>query len=985
MPRFRPGLAGFDVEVVRESEDSFGEDVALHVAGASADGEGGGEQVAVVPDADVGAKWSDIGQHRCGAGEVLGEAHDGLAVFVGEDLADRRFGSGLLASDAGGDGAQADELEDFLGGVKLCEALAQVEIVGAALFTDEVEKVRTGRAHSPQCASGGERYPFVAEGDLGEFPASVDLAHDRVGRQADLVEEHFVEGVSAGHLDDGSDLDTGQVHRAEEIGDAGVLRHVGVGAGDEDPVSGVLGERGPDLLTGHHPFVTITNGAGAEIGEVAAGFGFREELAPDVLPRQQSGQIALFLLLGAGVNDGGSGPSDADHVRWTAHTCSTELVVDDQLLDRVGVEPPWSGQVRCDVSGFGQVPPGRFWIRLEPGPNLSAERVVLGWEIEVHVRNLAGLDRAVKFRAGFASHSDLLCAGNSYADCPRRRRSQCETSVTHRFRPPMLPAIAAEENHMAGWNFAEIWERIAERLPDAPAQAHAGEQTSWRSFDERANGVAHALIEAGAAEQDKVALYLYNDTTYMEATFAALKAGLVPVNTNYRYADEELVYLWDNSDAVAVVFHGVFTETIERIRDRMDKVRLWLWVNDGSGPMPDWAMSYEDAAAGHPERVVPAWGRDGDHLLMLYTGGTTGMPKGVMWRQDDLIRNVLGSSVNPRFIEDPIDYDAVLEPITAPGMVGLPACPLMHGTGMFTQLAVLSSGGCVVTLTNRTFDIGELFDTIEAEGVNLLAIVGDAFAKPMANALDASPDKWDLGSLNAITSSGVMFSEDSKQRLLHHVPGMLILDAFSSSEALGMGSSVSAAGAATSTAKFTIGPNAKVFTHDLREVEPGSGEVGRMAVGGFQPVGYYKDPAKSTETFLEVDGRRYSVPGDFATVEIDGTITLLGRGSVCINTGGEKVFPEEVEEAMKTHPSVADAVAVGVPDDRFGEAVTAVVELRPDADFDEAALIEHVKRQLAAYKAPKRVLIVPTIGRAPNGKVDYKRIKTEAREILDAG
>src|SRR5699024_6407788 len=309
-------------------------------------------------------------------------------------------------------------------------------------------------------------------------------------------------------------------------------------------------------------------------------------------------------------------------------------------------------------------------------------------------------------------------------------------------------------------------------------------------------------------------------------------------------------------------------------------------------------------------------------------------------------------------------------------------CPLMHGTGMFSQLTVLSVGGSVITLTNRSFDIAELFDTMESEGVNAIAIVGDAFAKPMLNALEAQPGKWDLSSMRAITSSGVMFSEEVKQGLLRHMPDTMILDAFSSSEALGMGSSVSSAGAATRTAKFTIGPHAKVFTEDMREVRPGSGDVGRIAVGGFQPVGYYKDPVKTEDTFVEVDGQRFSMPGDFATVETDGSITLLGRGSVCINTGGEKVFPEEVEEAMKTHASVADAVAVGVPDDRFGEAVTGVAELRSDADFDEAALSEHVKQHLAAYKAPKRVLAVPTIGRAPNGKVDYKRIKSDAREAL---
>ena len=318
----------------------------------------------------------------------------------------------------------------------------------------------------------------------------------------------------------------------------------------------------------------------------------------------------------------------------------------------------------------------------------------------------------------------------------------------------------------------------------------------------------------------------------------------------------------------------------------------------------------------------------------------------------------------------------------APGLTGLPACPLMHGTGCFTQLIVLSGGGCSVTLEARTLDIDELFATIERESVNTIAIVGDAFAKPMVRALDAAPGKYDISSLMAISSSGVMFSEASKQALLAHHPGMMIIDAFSSSEALGMGQSVSSAAGSSSTAKFTLGENTKVIGEDGRAVEPGSGESGRVAVGGWQPVGYYKDEAKSAATFIMFEGKRYSVPGDYAMVEADGSLTLLGRGSVCINTGGEKVYPEEVEEVLKTHGSVADAVAVGIPDDKFGEAITAVVELIPGSTFDEGDIVVHVKDKLAAYKAPKRVLQIDTIGRAPNGKVDYKRLKGWAADEL---
>lgn len=537
---------------------------------------------------------------------------------------------------------------------------------------------------------------------------------------------------------------------------------------------------------------------------------------------------------------------------------------------------------------------------------------------------------------------------------------------------------------MSGWNFADVWETIADQIPDAQAQVQADRRISWAEFDRRADGVARTLLDRGAAEQDKVAQYLYNCPEYLESIFGAFKAGLVPINTNYRYTDDELAYLWDNADCTTVVFHGTFAGTIERMRDRVPRVTTWLWVDDGSGPCPDWAFPYEDAAATGKsgERTVAPWGRDGDQLLMLYTGGTTGMPKGVMWRQDDLVRSLLGLLVPEVGASEKQDLGLIREKVQAPGLVGMPACPEMHGTGMFTQLVILSMGGSVVLLESRHLDIEELLDTIQREHVNQMAIVGDAFAKPILRALDANPNRWDVSSLMAVASSGVMWSEESKKGLLGYNPNMLLLDAFSSSEALGMGQSVSTGGAASHTAKFTLGPNSKVITDDGREVQPGSGEIGRVAVGGHQPIGYYKDPDKTAATFITFEGKRYVVPGDYAQVEADGSLTVLGRGSVCINTGGEKVFPEEVEEVLKQHAAVLDAVAVGVPDEKFGEAVTAVVQPQADTTVDEADVIDFVKQKLAAYKAPRRVVVVDTIGRAPNGKVDYKRLRAQARNDL---
>jgi len=304
----------------------------------------------------------------------------------------------------------------------------------------------------------------------------------------------------------------------------------------------------------------------------------------------------------------------------------------------------------------------------------------------------------------------------------------------------------------------------------------------------------------------------------------------------------------------------------------------------------------------------------------------------------------------------------------------------MHGTGWFTAHIYLCMAGSVVTLVDRHFNVIELLDTIENEKVGALTIVGDAFGKPILNALDAEPGRWDLSSLALISSSGVMWSEAVKEGLLRHHPNMFLVDAFSSSEAIGLGQSTSVAGAESKTAKFVLGENALVVAEDGHIVQPGSGEKGRVAVGGHTPIGYYKDPEKSAATFVTIEGKRYSMPGDWATVDADGAINLLGRGSVCINTGGEKVFPEEVEEALKEHDDVYDAVVVGVPDDKFGEAITAIVEAKSGADLDDAALIAHVKTRLASYKAPKRILAVDSIGRAANGKVDYGRWKAYALE-----
>ncbi len=528
---------------------------------------------------------------------------------------------------------------------------------------------------------------------------------------------------------------------------------------------------------------------------------------------------------------------------------------------------------------------------------------------------------------------------------------------------------------MTKWNFADIWEHCAEIRGDQRAQTFGDQTTSWRDFNRRANGVAQAMLDAGVKKQDKSAQYLYNSPPYMETVFASFKASLVPVNTNYRYADKELLYLWDNSDAAVITFHGTFVDTIERIRDDLPKVKLWLWVDDGSAPCPDWASDYESAAsAGTDENVSGSWGRSGSDLWFLYTGGTTGMPKGVMWDQNTLIEATTRTHPFPLGPDADIEgWKEVARQIGPMAPVMIPGAPLMHGTGHISAMNTLTAGGCLVTLPNRHLDPALMLDTIEREKVTAVVIVGDAFARPIVDTLDAEPDRWDLSSVTGMVSSGVMWSQPIKERLLDYIPDMIIFDSLGSSEALGMGASYSSKDSIKTTAKFDLGENGVVIREDGELVQAGSGEIGRLGVKGLMPVGYYKDEVKTQATFPTINGTRYSLPGDWATIEDDGTITLLGRGSQCINTGGEKVFPEEVEEALKMHPRIVDAIAVGVPDDRFGSVITAVVEPTVGPPLDEAEIIAHVKSQLAAYKAPRKIFTVDSLTRAPNGKIDYKK------------
>lgn len=534
------------------------------------------------------------------------------------------------------------------------------------------------------------------------------------------------------------------------------------------------------------------------------------------------------------------------------------------------------------------------------------------------------------------------------------------------------------------WNYGDILDRVAPVLPaSAPALIHEDRVISWAETARRSNNLGRALLERGAKANGKVAFYMRNRPEYVETLAACFKSRLVHVNINYRYKPDEVFYILDDSDAQTIVYGTEFRDTIIALKSRLEKVETFVEIGEDGSAAP-FAEKYEtlvQSGDGAPLGIE----RSPDDLLFIYTGGTTGMPKGVMWRHDDL-RQAQMMALR-RLGPVPETLDALVAAIKTAGTGNrtLPACPLMHGTGLLTAIGCMMSGGSIVTVPSPSLDADEVWRAVAKHKVQSISIVGDAFAKPMLKALDENPCRYDTSSLVSIVSSGVMWSAEVKAGLLRHIPQAILMDAFGASEALGFGSSMMTSGGEVKTARFQVGELCKVFDENDQLVEPGSGKPGIIAMDGPIPSGYYKDPAKTAKTFKTIGGKRYSLPGDWCLVEKDGTLTLLGRGSVCINTAGEKVYPEEVEEALKTHPSVDDALVVGVPDEKWGQAVTAVVTLSEGAAFDDATLRTHVRSHLSGYKTPKHIVLANIPLRAFNGKANYKGVTDFAKQRLGIG
>lgn len=534
-------------------------------------------------------------------------------------------------------------------------------------------------------------------------------------------------------------------------------------------------------------------------------------------------------------------------------------------------------------------------------------------------------------------------------------------------------------------HFATIWEAIADRIGPRPAITHGEVTRTWAEYDDRAARIAAAYAAAGLGPDSKVGLFMYNSNEYMEAQFAAMKLRGVPININYRYIDEELHYLLENSDAEALVFHSSLGDRVANVVDRLPGLKLVIEVDDGNAGGVPGAQPYESVIADHSP--APRVERAEDDTYMLYTGGTTGMPKGVMYAIGGLTAG-LGASAFPILgLAAPTDANDIVEAAagTDGSLVSLPCAPLMHGTGLWLGCFIPHLlGSHVVTLTNRSLDPHEVLDTIERHRASSVTIVGDSFAKPLLGAIDEGRPgggSYDLASVALMQSSGVMWTSEVKQQLIERIEQVMLIDAMGSTEG-SMGTQITMKGLETETGKFTQSPTTKVFTDDDRLVEPGSDEVGMVAAGGNVPLGYYKDAEKSAKTFRVIDGVRYSFPGDLAKVAADGSLILLGRGSQVINSGGEKIFPEEVEEAVKRVDGVIDCLVVGVDDDKFGQAVTAVASVEPGAAVTEGEIIESVKGELARFKAPKSVVFVDAVPRAPNGKADYGTARDLAMAAL---
>jgi acyl-CoA synthetase (AMP-forming)/AMP-acid ligase II len=525
------------------------------------------------------------------------------------------------------------------------------------------------------------------------------------------------------------------------------------------------------------------------------------------------------------------------------------------------------------------------------------------------------------------------------------------------------------------YNLADLFEAAVDAFPEREYLVAEGKRRTYAEMEERANRLAHHLQAHGVGPGDHVGIYGYNSVEWVETLWAVFKIRATWININYRYVEEELAYLFENADLKALVYQREFAPRVKGVLDHLPLLQHTIVIEDGSGADLTGldSVDFEAAmASGSPERDFAP--RSGDDRYILYTGGTTGMPKGVVWRHEDVFF-ALGGGIDPVTNERVTSPMALVEAAKASGAAptNMPIAPLMHGASQWAVMGGAFRGARIVLMAK--FDPVRAWQLVEQEKVNMIMITGDAMARPMIDALEDPDAHYDLSSLFSIGSTAALFSPAMKDRLMELLPNIVLTDAIGSSEGGSNGYSIVEKGKTTMKGGPTVKPvrDSVVVDEDLNEVAPGSGIVGKVARKGNIPLEYYKDPEKTAQTFVTApNGTRYSIPGDFAILEADGTITLLGRGSVSINSGGEKIFPEEVEGAVRRHPEVYDCVVVGVPDERWGQRVAAVVQPREGCEPHLDSIQEECRKHIAGYKVPREVHYVDRIERSPSGKPDYR-------------
>jgi 3-oxocholest-4-en-26-oate---CoA ligase len=518
------------------------------------------------------------------------------------------------------------------------------------------------------------------------------------------------------------------------------------------------------------------------------------------------------------------------------------------------------------------------------------------------------------------------------------------------------------------YNLADLFELVVDAVGDREAMVAGDRRLIYGQLEDRSNRLAHHLAGLGVGEGDHVGLQLMNGTEYAEGMLACFKIRAVPINVNFRYVTDELRHLFDDGDIVVNLTNAQFADRVNAVRADVPQLREVIVVED----------DYEDRlAAASPERDFGP--RSSNDLYCAYTGGTTGLPKGVIWRHEDIFFAGMGGGDTFHAGNYVMRPEEIVERLPDPGLVALATPPFMHVSAHWLLFSLLFGGGKMVVTPGGRFDPEAIWKLVTDEGVNMLIIVGDAMARPLAEELEANRDSYVTSTLLVVGSGGAVLSPSTKERFSNLLPSTMIVDGYGSSETGTMGRQATVGGQTMGSARFDMGETTRVLDEGLRPIEPGSDEIGRLARRGHVPLRYHKDPEKTEKTIVEIDGVRWVLPGDYAKVAEDGTIELLGRGSVSINTGGEKVYPEEVEAVVKGHPDVFDAVVVGVPDERWGERVVAVVKPVDPARPPTIEAIQDVCRsKLAGYKVPRDICLVDEIVRSPAGKTDYRWAKETA-------